>query len=130
MSRYMLSDNNTMNDYNPYVMGEFTPPGATSNPYTHSRTDKEHEKPSLFEMDEVSPACDFGITMGENTISVCRPTPPNCPMKRTLIPEYSFDYDIIPEKPRMKSSNVFVEHPRFIFLTITIVVMLISLARR
>ena len=130
MSHYMLSDANTINDYNPFVMGVFAPPGATSNPHDYSRTDKEVERASLFEMDGESPACDFGITMGDDTISVCRPSKPNCPMERNLLPDYNFDYDILPEKPKVRGMYKIAEQPTLIFLTLTVVVMLIALARR
>ena len=32
MSRHMLSDSNTINDFNPFVMGDFSLPGASRKP--------------------------------------------------------------------------------------------------
>jgi len=38
-----------------------------------------------------SPICSYGITAGDNTIDMCRPPPPNCPMSRPLVPERNIE---------------------------------------
>lgn len=132
MSNHMLSDSNTINDFNPFVMGDFNPPGAISNPHSFKHTKKVVDKHSLFDRHEESPICDFGITAGDNTIAICRPAKPNCPMNRLLLPERNFDYDIVPKRHvgGVRGFLDGIESPRIIFLTLSIVVMFIALARR
>jgi len=39
-----------------------------------------------------SPICRYGISAGDNTIAMCDPTKPNCPMSRRLVPERNIDF--------------------------------------
>jgi len=86
----MLSDSNTINDFNPYVVGDFSLPGASRKPQafdTHPLP-KQEKKPIA---DENSPICEYGITAGDRTIDMCRPPVPNCSLSRPLVPGRNID---------------------------------------
>lgn len=90
MSRHMLNDNNTINDFNPYVMGEFSLPGAIGKPQAFGKfPDIVKETTDIH--DETSPICDYGITSGWRTIDMCRPPKPNCSLSRPLLPGRNID---------------------------------------
>ena len=90
MSRHMLSDSNTINDFNPFVMGDFSLPGASRKPQEFDKfpLPVQEEK---FPVDKNSPICDYGITAGDKTIDMCRPGKPNCPLSRPLLPGRNID---------------------------------------
>ena len=55
MSKYMLSDQNTINDINPYVLIDFSLPGSISAPYKLADYSKPvEEQPAMWENDEKS----------------------------------------------------------------------------
>jgi hypothetical protein len=87
----MLSDSNTINDFNPFVQGDFSLPGASRKPQEFDR----HPLPRQVEKDpfasEQSVMCDYGITAGSKTIDMCRPPEPNCPLSRPLVPGRNID---------------------------------------
>ena len=58
MSKYMLSDEDTMNDINPYVERDFSVPGYRRNPNLVSFEDPVDDDVSEFPVYEKSPACD------------------------------------------------------------------------
>jgi|ETNmetMinimDraft_21_1059911.scaffolds.fasta_scaffold46139_2 hypothetical protein len=58
MSKYMLSDEDTMNDINPYVERDFSVPGYRRNPNLVSFEDPVDDDVSEFPVYERSPACD------------------------------------------------------------------------
>lgn len=91
MSKHMLSDSNTINDFNPYVMGDFSLPGASRKPQEFDR----HPLPRQVEKDpfasKQSVMCEHGITAGSKTIDMCRPPEPNCPLSRPLLPGRNID---------------------------------------
>lgn len=100
MSKFMLSDSNAINDFNPFVMGDFSLPGTWSDPYDYSRTlglpspsDKDH-------IPEPSPICEFGVTSAIGSFlrggSFCdtpykKPPTVSCPMSRPLVPQQNTD---------------------------------------
>lgn len=91
MSKNMLNDNNAINDFNPFVQGEFFLPGTSRKPQEFDR----HPLPRQVEEDAVaseqSVICDYGITAGSKTIDMCRPIKPNCPLSRPLVPGRNID---------------------------------------
>lgn len=92
MSANMLSDANTINDFNPFVMGpDFSLPGASRKPHAFEMHTRPREPPAP-EADPTSPICDYGITAGRRTIDMCRPQEPNCPLSRPLVPGRNIDY--------------------------------------
>ena len=99
MSEFMLDDSNAINDWNPFVVGDFNLPGTWSDPYTYSRTvgapsaDKDRAP-------EPSPICDFGVTSAIGSFlrggAFCdtpykKPPSVSCPMSRPLVPERNID---------------------------------------
>ena len=89
MSRHMLSDDNTINDFNPYVMGDFSLPGAIGKPQPFGKFPVPVQENG--DKDETSPICDYGITSGWRTIDMCRPPEPNCSLSRPLLPGRNID---------------------------------------
>ena len=83
---------------NPYVFGKFSLPGTWSDPYAYSQSKsppiKEGPPPCAIEPScdtSKSPICDVAIAAGDGTVGMCRPTAPNCPMKRKWVPERNIE---------------------------------------
>ena len=79
---------------NPYLDNM---PGATSAPYEYSKPEPppKNGEPSLYNQ-EPSPSCEWTTTMGDNTISLCKPPYEynkelECPMSRPLEPQRRID---------------------------------------
>jgi len=91
----MLSDQNTINDINPYVLIDFSPPGSISAPYKFTTYSKPEEKPSMWEEteNEKSIMCDYGKRVGFRGSNMCENPPPNCAMSRGVLPERVFQYE-------------------------------------
>lgn len=88
----MLSDANTINDFNPFVMGQdFSLPGASRKPHAFEMHTRPVDPPAPKEP-PASPMCEYGITAGWRTIDICRPQEPNCPLSRPLAPGRNIDY--------------------------------------
>lgn len=89
----MLSDENTINDVNPYVVGgEMSLPGTVRQighfaDFTREVRDEGYGVPEQ----ERSPMCDVAITAGHRTVNLCRPGKPNCALKRPLHPKRNID---------------------------------------
>ena len=85
MSRYMLSDENTINEINPFVVSDFSLPGGWSEPqpYVDDIVDSKVYIASQ------------GIVAGDRTIDSVADIKPNCTMSRPLEPVRSHDSDII-----------------------------------
>lgn len=92
MSKFMLSDENTMNEINPFVVADFSLPGGWSEPqpYIDDTVDSKVHIASE------------GIVAGYRTIDSVAAIKPNCPMSRPLEPIRDNDYDIV--VPRIKNS--------------------------
>ena len=89
MSKHMLSDDNNINDINPFVMIDFSLPGSFGTPYKfapYSKQQAEKEKP-----EEKSVACDRHTKVGGS--NYCAELEPNCPMSRLLLPERIIQYE-------------------------------------
>ena len=119
MSKYMLSDNNTMNKINPFVMSDFSLPGSWSEPKSYS--DDVSSPPQI---------CSEGISAGDRASDVCSVIEPNCPMSRMLEPTRNYDYDIIKEVPKTKKKKVTtssyitdIETPNYVIYIIIAVVL-------
>ena len=85
MSKYMLSDKNTLNDINPFVLSDFSLPGGWSEPqpYVDDTIDSK-----VYIASE-------GIVAGDRTIDSVMAIKPNCRMSRPLEPVRSYDSDIL-----------------------------------
>lgn len=128
MSKHMLSDSNTINDFNPFVQGEFSLPGASRKPQEFDR----HPLPRQVEEDpfasEQSVMCDYGITAGSKTIDMCRPTAPHCPLSRPLVPGRNIDrgFTALVENIR-HNTEVIAERACGITLPVLVLIFLILL---
>lgn len=98
MSGHMLSDSNTINDYNPFVVGEMNLPGAWSADWPYSEHQDPIDKAMLPDKEESSPICDWGVTAATGSFlrggSFCGLGEDNavsCPMSRNLVPEQLTD---------------------------------------
>ena len=94
MSKYMLSDENTINEINPFVVSDFSLPGGWSEPqpYVDDIIDSK-----VYIASE-------GIVAGDRTIDSVAAIKPNCPMSRPLEPVRSHDSDIINMPRKVVSS--------------------------
>jgi len=90
----MLSDENTINDINPFVVSDFSLPGGWSEPqpYVDDTIDNK-----VYIASE-------GIVAGDRTIDSVAAIKPNCPMSRPLEPVRSHDSDIINMPRKVVSS--------------------------
>ena len=128
MSRYMLSDSNTINDYNPFVVGEMNLPGAWSADWPYSAHQDPIEEAILPDKEEGSPICDWGVTAATGSFlrggSFCGLGSDNavsCPMSRNLVPEQLTDPGIWtywPKKGQMRAEPV----PLWIIIAILVIV--------
>ena len=120
----MLSDENTINDINPFVVSDFSLPGGWSEPqpYVDDTIDNK-----VYIASE-------GIVAGDRTIDSVAGIEPNCPMSRPLEPVRDNDYDII--VPRSKNNQtsssslieqvkVFSNNNTYVLLAILLVVCLL-----
>ena len=96
MSKYMLSDENTINEINPFVVSDFSLPGGWSEPqpYIDDTIDSK-----VYIASE-------GIVAGDRTIDSVAAIQPNCPMSRPLEPIRDNDYDIIIPRPKNTQSSL------------------------
>ena len=96
----MLSDSNAINDFNPFVVGDFNLPGTWSADWPYTHTPSVLDKEAMFDKDESSPLCSWGSTAGDGTVDVCNPPyefapKVSCPMTRPLEPEQLWDDDLL-----------------------------------
>ena len=125
MSKDMLSDNNTINDFNPYVMGDFSLPGASRKPQDFDR----HPLPvqeKKFPVEHRSPMCEYGITAGDQTIDMCRPSKPNCSLSRPLLPGRNIDRGFTVLFDNVKKSTENTHGLMIPMLLIIILILLIA----
>ncbi len=94
----MLSDDASINKINPFIVNEFNLPGTKSEPFAFRDYENPHKEngspPCAVESScdtSKSPVCNMAISAGDNTIAMCRPTKPNCPMSRMLLPKRNID---------------------------------------
>jgi len=122
MSKYMLSDENTINDINPFVVSDFSLPGGWSEPqpYIDDTIDSK-----VYIASE-------GIVAGDRTIDSVAAIQPNCPMSRPLEPVRDNDYDIVIPRPKDNQSSSLIKNVKefsnnntYILLAILLVVCLL-----
>jgi len=102
MSRYMLCDDATINDINPFVVHDFSLPGGVrQTPEFADHTidvvgkKKEYEDTLL-----LSPICEMAATMGDRTVDFCTGgREPACPLGRALHPRRNIDYGFTRDAP-------------------------------
>ena len=122
MSRYMLSDSDTRNHINPFVVRDFELPGTWSRQhpvYTFK------EQPPQPEEDEEPLKCPIADTC-ENKIK------PNCPMHRMLEPARSYEYDFWVDRiPSLTDATKEVEKSNILMIifVLLIIYLVISIMR-
>jgi len=122
MSKYMLSDENTINDINPFVVSDFSLPGGWSEPqpYIDDTIDSK-----VYIASE-------GIVAGDRTIDSAAGTKPNCRMSRPLEPIRDNDYDIVISRPKVVGTSSLIDKMKkvssnntYILLAILVVIILL-----
>ena len=127
MSKDMLDDTNTINDFNPYVMGDFSLPGASRQPHAFDSYPKAPvDMNPTFPVDEESPLCSYGITAGDNTIDMCRPVAPNCPLSRTLLPGRNIDRGFTVEKKQVEKRKGLLDVNMIVIIVLMILILLLA----
>ena len=126
---YMLDDDNSRNVINPFVIKDINLPGTWSKPYPIDVNTNIKDMPIMD--DNSRPAiCDVAMTAGDNTISVCDPKPPNCPMQRMLEPRRFYDCDLVLpsvfDTPVVNSSGQIIKAPRTVKIS-SVIMLLIAI---
>ena len=93
MSKYMLSDQNAINDINPFVLVDFSLPGSISTPYKFDDYSTPTEQSAMWDDEEKSVMCNYGKRVGFLGSNMCENPEPNCPMSRLVLPERVIQYE-------------------------------------
>jgi hypothetical protein len=88
MSKHMISDQNNINDINPFVLIDFSLPGSAGTPYKFAPYKKPIE---TVEEEEPSVACKLHTKVGG--ANFCADPKANCPMSRLVLPERVIQYE-------------------------------------
>lgn len=93
MSELMLSDENTINDINPFTTGQMSVPGTVRQTgnfanFTAEIRDEGYGVPDP----EASPGCALASRAGYRTADYCFPGEKNCPLERPLHPKRNIDH--------------------------------------
>lgn len=124
MSKYMLSDQNAINDINPFVMVDFSLPGTSAKPYNFATYQPRVEEPSMFDGDEKSVICDFHSASAPN---LCQNPKPNCPMSRRILPERVIQYEdgtVNTELNGQSKKDIRRKNNNTLFLIVLIIVLI------
>lgn len=95
MSRYMLCDDATINDINPFVVHDFSLPGGVRQTpeFANHTTDVGAKKQGSITYENLSPICDVAKTSGDRTVDFCTGgREPACPLGRPVHPRRNIDY--------------------------------------
>jgi hypothetical protein len=90
MSAYMLSDENTIDDVNPYVMYDFSLPGTLRKTSDFSDFSEPVKEDTILQ-DEISPICEYGVTAGDKTANLCKGGSRGVPLDKTIHPKRNID---------------------------------------
>lgn len=107
MSRYMLCDDATINDVNPFVVHDFSLPGGvrqTPEFADHSKDMGGKSHGIVYE--KLSPVCDIAATMGDRTVDFCKGgREPPCPLGREVHPRRNIDYGFTRDVPNPRETQ-------------------------
>ena len=137
MSKYMLCDDATINDINPFVVHDFSLPGGVRQTPEFADYTKEVNTKSDIEYPKLSPICDIARTAGDKTIDFCTGgREPACPLGRAVHPKRNIDYgwtrqeqkkrDKVQEVVKMNDTKT----PYGMIIFIIIVALVVSIVRR
>lgn len=87
MSEYMLCDQDTINDINPFVSRDFSLPGGVRQLGDFADRSLVKEKSGMEVQEEKSPYCKYA-----RAEQLCNPQKPNCFDARPLYPQRNIDY--------------------------------------
>jgi hypothetical protein len=97
MSKYMLSDEDSIDKINPYVQHTFSLPGAIGKPHPFEEYEEPLEpEPEL--LNDNTHICETGITSGDKVVETCRPSKVECRLSRPLIPGRNIDMGVDEKK--------------------------------
>jgi len=137
MSKYMLCDDATINDINPFVVHDFSLPGGVRQTPEFADYTKEVNTKSDIEYPKLSPICDIARTAGDKTIDFCTGgREPACPLGRAVHPKRNIDYGWTrqEQKQRVKVQEVVkmndTKTPYGMIIFIIIVALVVSIVRR
>ena len=137
MSKYMLSDDATINDINPFVVHDFSLPGGVRQTPEFADYTKEVNTKSDIEYPKLSPICDIARTAGDKTIDFCTGgREPACPLGRAVHPKRNIDYGWTrqEQKQRVKVEEVVkMNDTKTLYgmiIFIIIVALVVSIVRR
>lgn len=90
MSKFMLDDQATMDDVNPFVKGDISLPGTVRHPGEYAKH-KPIEDVKMM-ADYRSPMCDYGTTVGWGAPNMCKDVQGGrCHISRPLLPGRNID---------------------------------------
>ena len=126
----MLCDMNLINDINPFWAN---PPGAWSDPYPFAKAGGD-DFLSVQDTIEKSPICDWGVSAGNNTVTLCEPPfnfpkKKSCPMSRPLEPMQLFEDGLWSLDKEFKKKSM-PWKPFVILLILLVVGLLIRFSER
>ncbi len=129
-SKTMLCDKNLINDINPFWSN---PPGTWSDPYAYAKAGG-NDSLSVEDTIEKSPICNWGVTAGDNTVSLCDPPfkfpkKKSCPMSRPLVPTQNFEDGLWSLDKEVKKMSMSLR-PCTIILIVLVIIALIRFSRR
>ena len=137
MSKYMLCDDATINDVNPFVVHDFSLPGGVRQTPEFADYTKEVNTKSDIEHPKLSPICDIARTAGDKTIDFCTGgREPACPLGRAVHPKRNIDYGWTrqEQKQRVKVEEVVkMNDTKTLYgmiIFIIIVALVVSIVRR
>jgi hypothetical protein len=133
MSKYMLSDQNTMDDMNPFVQRDFSLPGAIGKPDSFKKYVQPREKDVDF-MNDNTHICKFGATSGDKVVETCRPSKVKCRLSRSLLPGRNIDMGVGKTRENTKeyfeNNQIRRNYDTRIMLVIVIIILLLSSLKR
>ena len=93
MSKYMLCDDATINDINPFVVHDFSLPGGVRQTPEFGDYKKDVHTAGDIEVPALSPICQVAKTSGDRTVDFCTGgRQPPCPLNRPVHPRRNIDY--------------------------------------
>lgn len=138
MSKYMLSDEDSINKINPYVQRTFSLPGAIGKPHPFEEFEEPVESEANLWNDNTH-ICETGITSGDKVIDTCRPSNVECRISRPLIPGRNIDMGVddsslLSVEPVIQSVKNVVKNMKtldlFTIALIVVTILVLSSVRR
>lgn len=131
MSKYMLSDQASIDRINPYVANEFSLPGSSRRPNSFA-AHKKTEEEGMPENEHI--ICEYGVTAGDKTVDFCKGNRP-CDLSRPLIPGRNIDLGYDEPKPSVICDSVkFIKSIKkldaFTIIIFVLIILLLSTLKR